>query len=194
MTGPGSLLAVVLAAGGSSRFHDGAKQFAAIDGRPMVARVVETVLAAGDFDAVVVVQGAVDCREVLAEFGDAITVVDNPDWRDGIATSVQVGVRVARERGAEAIVVGLADQPGVGVDDWRAVARVEVVEPIVVARYGGRRGNPVRLERSVWHELPTTGDDGARVVMARRPDLVSEVACSGDASDVDTVEDLERWN
>jgi hypothetical protein len=30
--------------------------------------------------------------------------------------------------------------------------------------------------------------------MRRLPDLVAAVACPGDASDVDTVEDLERWN
>jgi len=187
-----SLVAVVLAAGGSSRFGDGAKQLAEVGGRPLLAIAVDAALGAGCFVAVLVVQGAVDCRAALA--GRDVVVLENPDWAAGMATSLQVGLAEAGRRGATAVVVGLADQPGVGADDWRTVALAPSATPIVVATQGGRRGNPVRLDRSVWDELPVEGDEGARALMARRSDLVTAVACPGDAADVDTVEDLERWN
>ena len=150
---------------------------------------VEAALAAGLDDTIVVTGGAPLDGVVPPE----ATLVDNPAWVEGQATSLQAAVAWADRHGHDAVVVGLGDQPLVTPDAWRAVADAHDA-PIAVATYEGRRRLPVRLARSVWPLLPTTGDEGARTLMGERPDLVSEVPCRGNPADVDTVEDLRRWS
>lgn len=191
MTVPASQVAVILAAGSSSRFAAGSKQVAAFRGRPLVAIAAQAALDAAAFAAVVVVAGAEPLEDVVPE---GVRLVHNRSWESGQASSLQAGLAAARDLDAQAIVVGLADQPMVPAEAWRLVSSFETDRPIVVATYTGARGNPVRLDRSIWDELPHEGDEGARVLMRKWPELVAAVACPGDASDVDTVEDLERWN
>ena len=183
------IVAAVLAAGGGTRFAgDGHKLRAVVRGRPVVSWAVEAALAAG-LDATAVVVGAVDLDDLLPP---GVEVVRNERWADGQATSLRRAVEWADGRGADALVVGLGDQPFLAPDAWRAVAAHDA--PIAVATYGGARRNPVKLHRDVWPLLPAAGDEGARGVIAGNPHLVGEVACAGDPVDVDTVEDLEAWS
>lgn len=188
---PQQQVAVVLAAGSSSRFEAGAKQFAIVEGSTLVAIAAQAALDAECFVSVIVVAGAVSLDGMVPE---GVSIVENPAWASGQASSLQVALRAAQGAGAEAVVVGLADQPGVTAEAWRQISQAVTDQPIVVATYDGVRGNPVRLNAEIWAELPQEGDEGARVLLRRRPDLVAAVACEGDASDVDTVEDLDRWN
>lgn len=186
---PTGVAGVLLAAGGGSRFDGGHKLLAPLDGQPLVAWAVHAAVSAG-LDALVVVTGAVALDDVVAEVGGArATVVHNPRWRDGQARSLQAGIAWCEAQGMGAAVVGLGDQPLVGAAAWRAVAAATHA-PVVTATFGGRRRPPVRLARAVWPLLPRQGDDGARVLVRRRPDLVGEVACPGDPLDVDTPADL----
>jgi molybdenum cofactor cytidylyltransferase len=184
-----SVAAVVLAAGGGTRF-EGAdhKLLAEFRGRPLVSWALAAATGA-DLDEVAVIVGAVDLSAYVPE---GIRVIENADWASGQASSLQVAVSWASERQHEAVVVGLGDQPLVPSSAWAAVAAS--ASPIAVATFGGERRPPVRLDRSVWSLLPTTGDEGARVLMKERPDLVREVVCEGQPADIDNEEDLTRWS
>jgi molybdenum cofactor cytidylyltransferase len=182
---------VLLAAGSGSRFRGhGHKLDAEIDGVALATTAIATALDAG-IGPVVVVTGASRPSFPEPPPGGRIVDVHNPRWAEGQMTSVHLGLETARALGAQAVVVGLADQPFVTPEAWRAVAAS--TSPIAVATYDGVRGNPVRLHESVWSLLPSDGDEGARSLIRLRPDLVEPVPCPGSAADIDTLEDLQRW-
>ena len=182
-------LAVILAAGAGSRF-DGAthKLLAPVRGKPVVRWAVEAAVAAGL--PTLVVAGAVDVTDAIGDLH--ATVIQNDRWIEGQATSLRVAVGVALAEDHDAIVVGLGDQPFLAPSAWAAIASSP--STIAVATYGGRRAQPVRLAAEVWIDLPSTGDEGARRLVAGGRYPVVEVACDGDPADIDTQEDLRPWS
>ena len=195
-------LIVLLAAGGGTRFAGPTHKLLAElgDGVTVAGAAIEHAVAA-DLGDVLVVSGAVDLTEIaeiaeiasrnVAPTASAVSVIGHPAWADGQASTLQVAIAEAGRRNASAVVVGLADQPFVEPEAWRRVAAGTA--PISVATYDGRRRNPVRLDRSVWPLLPTTGDEGARSLLRVRPELVEEIPCPGSPADIDTLEDIESW-
>jgi CTP:molybdopterin cytidylyltransferase MocA len=186
--------ALVLAAGGGSRFVGTThKLLVEIAGKPVVRHVLEAVAASG-VSPIIVVTGAVSLEEVLATplpGNPDVVVTHNDRWRSGMASSLQCGLVVARQRELAGVVVGLGDQPGVPASAWRQVADTDA--PIAVSTYHGVRRNPVRIHAELWDQLPHDGDEGARTLIRVRPELVAEVACEGNADDIDTADDVARW-
>jgi len=191
-----SVAAVILGGGAGTRFNrdepgasPGAKLLASARGRPLISWAIAPAVEAG-LDELVVVSGAADLSGVVP---DGATLLHNDDWALGQATSLRVALDWCARQGHLSAVVGLGDLPGLTVEAWRSVAEARG-GPIVVATYDGRRGHPVRLDAEIWSLLPISGDEGARSLASRRPELVTELACEGMAADIDTQEDLRRWS
>lgn len=198
---PTPRVAALLAAGAGSRYIAAGgevshKLLALVDGVPVWRRALAAVVA-GPFDHIVVVTGAIELELPLGT-PPHVGVRHNPNWATGQASSLQVAVAGARALGASHVCVGLADQPGVPTDAWRAVAEAPLDHRVVVTRYRGVIGpNPVRLHHDVWPLLPLDGDEGARPLFRAHPDWVWPVDCDAPcdvATDIDTPEDLQRWN
>ena len=190
------IVVVLLAAGSGSRFDGAGHKLSAElpatalePAQSVIDRALTHALASGIGPVVVITGAAPDI--VPPAHRDAVTVHHNERWAQGQATSLWAGIVVARDRGATGIVVGLADQPFITPEAWCAVA--DAPGPVAVATYDGTRGNPVRLDAEVWDLLVDSGDEGARALMRVRPDLVRAVPCSGSPADIDTTEDLRRW-
>src|SRR5690606_18103018 len=140
------LAAAVLAAGEGRRFQESGgpmpKVLAEVGGRRLLDRALDAARASG-VGPVAVVLGAIDVDGLPAD----VRVLANERWREGIATALAAAVAWADRQGADALLVGLADQPGVGPDAWRAVAAAPAGADVAVAVYPAGRGHPVRLHR-----------------------------------------------
>ena len=167
---------LVLAAGASTRLGR-PKQLLPFGRTTMLGRVVEETCTAAALDQVVVVIGgaAAAVREQV-DFG-AATVVENPEFVEGCASSYRTGLGALDAR-AEAVAVLLGDQPGVDrglmdhvVEDWRRDPT-----PIVLASYRGRLGHPMLFARSMFDSLDALrGDKAAWKLVDAHPDRVRTV-------------------
>jgi CTP:molybdopterin cytidylyltransferase MocA len=189
----GTVAAVVLAAGRGERLGgDVPKPCVTYRGRPLVSHALDAAIASGLGPVVLIVGHGAD--EVAACAGPGVEVVVNPNFADGIASSLHAALDWLAARGiVHAAVVGLADQPGIGSGAWtRVAAAYDDGASLAVATYGGVRANPVLIARDLWPDaLALRGDEGARQLMRSHP--VVEVDCSdvGDPADIDTPDDLD---
>jgi len=167
-------------------------------GKPLIARAVDALLASA-VDEVVVVLGhdADKVREKLG--GRKVMFVENPDYSKGLSTSVRAGIGAVSAR-ASAIMIYLADQPLLAPEEINSLIRAfaearKLNKNIVVPFFRGRRGNPVILD-SAYHEaiLDIAGETGCRRVIRHNPDQVFVVEMETDHAvrDIDTMEDYER--
>jgi molybdenum cofactor cytidylyltransferase/nicotine blue oxidoreductase len=191
-----SVAAVILAAGAGTRFNrddpdavPGAKLLARARGKPLIEWAIAPAVEA-ELDELVVVSGAVDLSGVVPQ---GATLLRNDDWSLGQATSLRVALDWCARQGHLSAVIGLGDLPGLSAEAWRTIAAARG-GPMVFATYYAKRGHPVRLDAEIWSLLPISGDEGARSLASRRPELVTEVACEGTTADIDTQEDLRRWS
>jgi molybdenum cofactor cytidylyltransferase len=191
------MIAAIVPAAGMSTRMDRNKLLLTFEGKPLIAQAVDTLLES-EVDEVIVVLGheADKVKEKLQ--GKQVTLVENADYREGMSTSIRVGLG-AVSSGATAIMIYLADQPLLEPRDVNRLiqAFVEAREQgksIVVPFFRGRRGNPVILDSSYKEAiLEVVGEVGCKRVIKRNPDkvLVVEMETDHVVRDVDRMEDYE---
>jgi molybdenum cofactor cytidylyltransferase len=198
--------AVILAAGGSSRFGE-PKQLLAFGGETLVRRAVRAASEAG-CDPVIVVVGEIgdairselDIRDSRMSSGPArgnltrAIIVENVDWRNGVGASIRRGLQEL-PRSVDAVVLLACDQPFVDaaivgklIAAWKETGRT-----IAASCYANTLGVPTLFDRSCFAALLSLPDDsGAKSLIAARSDEVASVPFEDGAIDIDTPEDFER--
>jgi len=200
--------AVVLAAGMSTRMGRN-KLLLSFRDKPLVVHAVETLLASKVGEIIVVLgHESEKVWDQLEAYGGEVAngaqrgrvrLVKNPDYRDGLSTSVRTGVQaVSAEAGA--IMIFLADQPLLEPGDVdRIIAALAAAKAesktIVVPFFKGERGNPVILDAALRDSiLGIAGDVGCKGVIKRYPEKVYAIEMENDhvVRDVDDVEAYEK--
>jgi molybdenum cofactor cytidylyltransferase/nicotine blue oxidoreductase len=140
-------------------------------------------------DPVLVVLGAQAVDVWRAADLTGATVLANPDWESGMASSLRTGLDGLRgfPGRIDAALVQLVDMPGMTPAALLRMAEYAAPDALAVAAYDGVRGHPVLLGREHWTGVAetATGDEGARRYLAAHD--VLEVDCTGlaDPTDLD---------
>ena len=193
-----SIAALVLAAGSSRRTGKLNKLLAELDGTPMVGRVADATLASRARPIVVVT--GYEATRVRMSLGDRdVIVVENPDYAEGLSTSLRRGLG-ALPSDVDGVIVCLGDMPAVTsrhLDKLIAAYDPEERRAICVPTFGGKRGNPVLWDRNYFDEMAgIAGDVGARHLIGQHAEAVCEVAMDdeGVLLDLDTPEALSAYS
>ncbi|MBX6375686.1 MAG: molybdopterin-binding/glycosyltransferase family 2 protein [Acetobacteraceae bacterium] len=193
---PHSVAAVVLAAGRSRRMAP-LNKLLVTDSRgvPMIARVVDNVLASSA-RPVIVVTGHERERIEEALTGRPVIFAHAEDYAEGLSASLKAGLRALPPE-AEGVLVCLGDMPLVTaamIDRLLATFDPEEGRAIVMPTFRGKQGNPMLWSREFVPEMLTiTGDVGARHLVGKYKDRVAEVEMASDAvlRDFDTTDALK---
>ncbi|MFA5120369.1 NTP transferase domain-containing protein [Zavarzinia sp.] len=179
--------ALVLAAGRSSRMAEANKLTLDLGGKPLLLHAVDAALAAG-LDPVVVVTGHDADKVAPLLAGRPVTMRHNPDYAEGLSSSLRTGVSAL---GAEidGAFVMLGDMPRVTAEHLARLAAAFAPDEgraIAVPTVGGRWGNPLLWARRFFPAMAALdGDRGARLLAAANPDWTVEVAMADDGVLID---------
>ncbi len=185
-----TFFAVVLAAGGSSRFGS-TKQAVQLNGIPLVRRAIDTAVRVCD-NRVLTVIGH-DADTVIAAIDtEPCFIVVNEDHGEGLGTSIAAAARACRGH-ADALLLLLADQPLITPQHLRALIDTwsGANNEIVASSYSGTEGPPVLFPSGAFEALESlTGDRGARALFHDGRFTLGTVPFEPAATDIDTPADL----
>ncbi|RII78479.1 nucleotidyltransferase family protein [Pseudomonas monteilii] len=185
-----SVIALVLAAGSSTRFGADKRRATLADGRSLLVHSVERARAVFDEVRVVLREG-----ERGEDFGlpAGCRVIGSPDAASGMGHSLAVGARSLHDSQAQAVAILLGDMPWIEPATLARLVEAANASRIVLPRHAGQQGHPVIFGRDFWPALGQLhGDEGARsVVHAHRGScVVVELEDAGVLLDVDTPQGL----
>jgi molybdenum cofactor cytidylyltransferase len=189
--------AVILAAGGSSRFGQ-PKQLLPFRDKTLLRTIIDAACEAGCSPVVVVIGS--DGEKIHPELAKAnVMEVRNANWQRGIGSSIRSGVQALTDHSpdVEAILLLVCDQPAVNarvIQDLIAT-RETTKKEIIASSYADTVGVPALFDRSLFERLLSLGDEaGAKSVILQNLERVAQFAFPEGAIDIDTSEEWEKFN
>jgi molybdenum cofactor cytidylyltransferase len=186
---------IILAAGESKRLGN-PKQLLSFGGYTLIARVANTACESG-LNPVIAVLGANDDKISATLNIPGLMVVKNNDWKEGMASSIRIGLSSMLELSpqVDGVIVLVCDQPYLNQDLIKALIEAQRNSglPAAAASYGGKLGTPALFHKSLFTELMSlSGDTGARKILDKMREDVVTIDFEMGIVDIDTQEDYER--
>jgi molybdenum cofactor cytidylyltransferase len=183
---------IILAAGSSSRMGQ-SKQLLKIEGESLVRRAVRVAIAAGQKNIFVVVGANGDhVREKIEDL--PITIVENPNYASGMASSIAAGIRCLSQKSPGALIM-TCDQPVIKAQHFLNMINIfNTRRPRICATgYEDFSGVPAIFSSNLYPELlKLNGDRGARAVVEKYKQHLISLPCPDAALDCDTPQEFDE--
>lgn len=186
---------LILAAGSSSRMGK-SKQLLPIDGKPMLARAIETAVQANPNVTVVLGSGASEHRKVLA--GYQVVIFENVDWKKGMGRSLKSGLAFVLQQNpaVEAVIIMVCDQPR--LTPPHLVKLIDKANApgvtLVASSYNGTLGVPALFKRQHFSALLEIADESGASRVIREQANPAWVELPDGETDLDTFDEYLRFS
>ncbi len=172
------------------------KQLLPINEKPAIRHCLETIIASGINDIVIVV-GEDGEKMIQAINNLTVKIVFNKEPESEMADSLRAGLKSV-DASSKGVLVCLADHPLISEETFKILIKLHEEEPdwILIPVYNGKRGHPTLFPKSVINDIFL--GINLREIINRNPDSVKTVSVKdeGVILDMDTTDDyriiLER--
>jgi molybdenum cofactor cytidylyltransferase len=186
---------IILAAGASTRLGE-PKQMLQYQGKALLQRAVQAADDTGCKPIIVVVGS--NHKSVSREVDtSAATIIYNPDWALGMASSIKIGITELQkfEPALDGAIVMLCDQPFVDAKLLKALKdeKLNSGKKIVACSYKNTLGVPVLFDQKYFEDLLLLqGEEGAKSLIKKYKEDVSSIPFPRGAIDIDTKDDYRQ--
>ena len=124
-----------------------------------------------------------------------IEVIYNPNYKDGLSTSIVEGINLLQKHCFDNTLIMLADQPHVTSEYLNSIIETSKNNPsnIIASSYQGSVGVPALFPKKYFNDLLNLkGDKGAKNFLLQHNNNVIKVNSSQNLLDIDTPEDYQH--
>ena len=191
-----SQIGLILLAAGESKRMGQPKQLLKYQGQSLIRHAAE-VAVASNCQPIVIVLGAYGDRIKLEIDNLPVYICQNPDWQQGMGSSISVGMETSmlNESELDGVIIALADQPLITVKVYNQLIETdrEQAPKAIASTYSDTLGVPALFDRSLFSQLlsmKTKG--GAKQLLADYSDRAFNLNIPQAAIDIDTPTDYQK--